>query len=440
MRTLGALQGAQFPIAERERLDCGRVSRRGTRLAILCGLLAIVAGCLPEGAHAASHWVPPQQLTWYWQLTGAPKVEPVQATDMDGFDNSAATVAEFHSLGQRVICYVDVGTWENWRPDASQFPATVLGNSNGWPGERWLDVRQLTVLEPIMTNRFEMCQEKGFDAVEPDNIDGYENATGFPITAAQQLAYDTWVAQEVQSLGMAVFEKNDPDQAGQLEPYFDGVIDEQCNQYSECASYQPYLSAGKPVLNAEYQSSLYPSFCATDEAAGIMGALYASALDGSVYEPCFGPSAPLPPISTAPGGGAPGPNPSPPRIRIRSGVVIVRRGIASLRLTCPRDEPSCGGQLVLDEVAGNMLPDSGRMRAALVLGKTRFQLALAGGRTGLVSVKLRRGAVKRLAVKKSISAVATATVVDAAGVVAISRRTVTLRAGDPRREGGRPAP
>jgi len=81
-----------------------------------------------------------------------------------------------------------------------------------------------------MTKRLEMCQRKGFDAVEPDNMDGYENTTGFPITAAQQLAYDTWVAQEVRSLGMAVFEKNDPDQAGQLEPYFDGVIDEQCNQ------------------------------------------------------------------------------------------------------------------------------------------------------------------------------------------------------------------
>ena len=190
-----------------------------------------------------------------------------------------------------------MGTWESWRPDASQFPSAVLGNGNGWPGERWLDIRQPAAIEPIMTSRFQMCQQKGFDAVEPDNIDEYENATGFPITALQQFVYDTWVAQEVQSLVMAVFEKNDPDQAGQLEPYFDGVIDEQCNQDSKCSSYQPYLSAGKPVLNAEYQSSLYPSFCAADEAAGITGAtpLHAMALDGSIYEPCFGPSPPSPP-------------------------------------------------------------------------------------------------------------------------------------------------
>ncbi len=85
-------------------------------------MLAILCGLLPAGARAASRWTPPQQLTWYWQLTGTPKVEPVAATDIDGFDNSSGTVANFHAIGQRMICYIDVGTSENWRPDASQFP------------------------------------------------------------------------------------------------------------------------------------------------------------------------------------------------------------------------------------------------------------------------------------------------------------------------------
>ncbi len=306
-------------------------------------MLAILCGFLPAGARAASRWTPPQQLTWYWQLTGTPKVEPVAATDVDGFDNAAATVAEFHAVGQRMICYIDVGTWEDWRPDASQFPAAVLGNGNGWPGERWLDVRELTMLEPIMTARFEMCQQKGFDAVEPDNMDGYENDTGFPITAAEQVAYDTWIAQEVHSLGMAVFQKNDPDQAAALEPYFDGVIDEQCNQYSECSSYQPYLSAGKPVLNAEYEASLYPSFCAADQAAGIMGALYALALDGSVYDPCFGPSPPLPPISSSSNTGTSTGQSSAPRIRIRSVVAKAKHRAVALKLTCASGQSFCAG-------------------------------------------------------------------------------------------------
>ena len=166
-------------------LDCGRVFQRwngiGVWLAIVCGLPAILCG-FPAAALATSQWVPPQQLTWYWQLTGTVKVEPVQATDMDGFDNSAAAVAKFHSLGQRAICYINVGTWESWRPDASEFRNAVLGNSNGWPGERWLDISQPSVLEPIMAVRFQMCQQKGFDAVEPDNMDGYDS--GFAVLRA----------------------------------------------------------------------------------------------------------------------------------------------------------------------------------------------------------------------------------------------------------------
>ena len=137
-----------------------------------------------------------------------------------------------------------------------------------------------------MIKRFQMCKEKGFDAVEPDNMDGFENKSGFPLTAAQQLTYDEWVADEVHSLGMAVLQKNDGEQTKQLEPYFDGALDEQCNQYSECSSFQPYLTAGKPVLNAEYDLSA-SSFCAVDNAAGIMGARYDLELDGKTFEPCW---------------------------------------------------------------------------------------------------------------------------------------------------------
>ena len=77
---------------------------------------------------------------------------------------------------------------ENWRLDAGSFPASVKGGSNGWPGERWLDIRQLSVLEPIMDKRLAMCAAKGFDAVEPDNMDGWQNRTGFPLTAQDQLS------------------------------------------------------------------------------------------------------------------------------------------------------------------------------------------------------------------------------------------------------------
>jgi len=103
-----------------------------------------------------------------------------------------------------------------------------------------------------MIARFRMCKQKSFDAIEPDNIEGYENDTGFPITAQEQLSYDEWIAEEAHSLGLAVFQKNDLDQVGTLAPYFDGALTEECNYYGECPQFERYLQAGKPVLNAEY--------------------------------------------------------------------------------------------------------------------------------------------------------------------------------------------
>lgn len=255
-------------------------------MSALAGALVVAAIAVP--ASAGGWWQPPQRLTWYWQLQGRVRnTQSVQAYDIDGFENSAAEVATLHSEGKHVICYIDVGTAEDWRPDYSSFPESVLGNPDeGWRGERWLDIRQLSVLEPIMERRFAMCREKGFDAVEPDNIEGYANDTGFPLTAQDQLTYNTWVAETVHSLGMAVFQKNDAEQTPQLQSLFDGALTEQCNQYHECASFEPYLSAGKPVINAEYHLRT-SRFCAADEALGIMGARYNRALNGRRFQPCW---------------------------------------------------------------------------------------------------------------------------------------------------------
>ncbi|MDQ6810305.1 MAG: endo alpha-1,4 polygalactosaminidase, partial [Actinomycetota bacterium] len=261
----------------------------------LAALASLTVGLTPGRGEAAgraravsgSRWIPPQHLTWYWQLQGAVKNgKAVSAYDIDGFENTAGEVATLHAQGKRVICYIDVGTSENFRPDYSRFPKSVLGSPNGWPGERWLDIRQLGVLEPIMQARFQICREKGFDAVEPDNMEGYANKSGFPLTAQQQLIYNDWVAETVHTLGMAVLQKNDSGQSAQQEPNFDGALTEQCNQYRECGAFQPYLAAGKPVLNAEYGLST-AGFCAADKAVAIMGAQFNLALNGVTFRPCW---------------------------------------------------------------------------------------------------------------------------------------------------------
>jgi hypothetical protein len=130
-------------------------------------------------------------------------------------------------------------------------------------------------LQSIMLARFTVCRDKGFDAVEPDNLDSYQNAPGFPTSAADQISYDEWIAGAVHALGLAVFQKNDLDQIPALQPFFDGILDEKCNQYSQCATLAPYTAANRPVWNAEYteDGATTAAFCAHDVAAQITGAL-----------------------------------------------------------------------------------------------------------------------------------------------------------------------
>jgi len=174
--------------------------------------------------------------------------------DIDLFDNDASVLTSLHKAGRMVICYLDAGTWENWRPDARQFPDSVKGQPvSGWPGESWLDIRKRSIFEPIMTARIQLCQSKGFDGVEFDNVDGYTNQTGFPLTSNDQLAYNIWLANQAHALHLSVALKNDLDQISDLLPYFDWALDEQCFQYQECKKLVPFITAKKAVMEVEYR-------------------------------------------------------------------------------------------------------------------------------------------------------------------------------------------
>ena len=160
---------------------------------------AAATPALPPPAPCTSCWRPsPTTAPWQWQLQGRIDLSikaPVFDIDMD---NPASVVDRIHAQGARAVCYVDVGSWEPYRSDAGKFPKSVLGRHfRGFPNERWLDVRRLGVLKPIMAKRFDRCAAKGFDAVEPDNEDGYQNRTGFPITGRDQLRFDAWVSNAI---------------------------------------------------------------------------------------------------------------------------------------------------------------------------------------------------------------------------------------------------
>jgi hypothetical protein len=194
--------------------------------------------------------------TWQLQLQGTVNTGyDVDIYDIDLFDTPAQTIADLHAAGHHVLCYFSGGSYEDWRPDAAQFATSDLGNAlDGWPGERWLDIRSNT-LRDIMTARLDLAADKGCDGVDADNMDGFANNSGFPLTADDQLAYNRFIANAAHDRRLAIALKNDLDQIGDLVDDFDLSVNEECFDYDECDLLAPFVQRGKPVLQVEYKQT-----------------------------------------------------------------------------------------------------------------------------------------------------------------------------------------
>ncbi|GAC1423835.1 MAG: hypothetical protein NVSMB5_17690 [Candidatus Velthaea sp.] len=183
------------------------------------------------------------------------------------------------------MCYVNAGAYEKGRPDASTFPAAVIGAPYaGYPNESWLDIRRLDVLGPIMDARLDVCKSKGFDAVEPDNINGWENPTGFPLQPQDQINYNTWFAQHVHARGLSIALKNDGGQSAALLASFDFALTEDCWKQSLCNTYAPFVAAKKSVFTVEYtdlttSATFHQSICPQARTAGMTALLKNRNLD-----------------------------------------------------------------------------------------------------------------------------------------------------------------
>jgi hypothetical protein len=274
------------------------------RAACACGALVLSAcGSGPIGQAsntvAVAPWRPAQDAQWQWVLDhplrlddpqdmgtawlngdGQPAAPPT-VFDIDGFANDAATVAALHSMGARVICYIEVGGLEPNRPDGATFPAASIGNPvDGYPDERYLDIRSPDVLR-VVHARVEMCAAKGFDAVEPDLDDTYAEGTGFSLTQRDSIDFDTAVAARAHELGMSIALKNgdDPAFAEAMQPVVDFALVEQCFEFDSCDAYRAFVDAGKAVLEVEY--NLRPDqFCAQAGALSFSAVLHDTALAG----------------------------------------------------------------------------------------------------------------------------------------------------------------
>lgn len=220
---------------------------------------------LPFISYYASNkttWQPTPGTSWQIQFSGQIDISlDVQIYDLDLVDTPQSLIDRLHADGRKIICYFSAGSWEQWRSDAGEFPESVIGNHlDGWPGEKWLDIRRLDLLGNIMESRLDLAAQKGCDSVDPDNVDGYANDTGFDLSYQDQLAYNTWLANQAHARGLAVGLKNDLNQIPDLLPYFDWALNEQCFQYNECALLSLFVAANKPVFGIEYERDPH-TFC-----------------------------------------------------------------------------------------------------------------------------------------------------------------------------------
>ena len=229
-------------------------------------------------------WKPPARATWQWQLSGKLNLDvKARVFDVDLFETSTTQVKQLRAKGRNVICYFSAGSYESGRPDSTKFPKSVKGNKmDGWP-EYWLDIRDPRVLT-IMAARMDLCKKKGFHGVEADNVDGYQNDSGFALTAVDQLRFNKQLALLAHRRGLAIGLKNDLDQVKTLQPWFDFAINEECYAYNECSMLSPFIKAGKPVFHVEYEVPL-STFCPTTRKLGFSSMLKTWDLDAT-RKPC----------------------------------------------------------------------------------------------------------------------------------------------------------
>ncbi len=229
-------------------------------------------------------WRPQKNATLQVQFTDLPIDQTVDADvfDLDLFDTNESVIADLHSKGKKVICYFSAGTYEDWRPDAESFHAAIntLGSElKDWPGEQWLDIRRIDLLAPIMTSRMDLCKQKGFDGVDPDNLDAFQQDTGFRVRDEDQRKYNIFIATQAHNRGLAVGLKNDFDHVRDLEQYFDFAITEECFQNDECDVLVQFLEHNKPVFDVEYTLELV-RFCDKARILGIDAMKKRKELDG----------------------------------------------------------------------------------------------------------------------------------------------------------------
>ena len=241
--------------------------------------------------------------------TGGSCVEPM-IIDFDFYEDASISgsnnflyttgaVSALHSMGKRAIGYVDAGDTEQVRADYQQYVdfdnacgGCLIGNPfSGFRNEYMLNINndkgQADFIRKMVAARTDRVAANGFDAVEYDVLGNYLNKSGFTISYAMQASFNISLTTIAHNHFLSVPLKSDVDQAtdSTIQSAFDFIIDEQCNQYSQCGNYSSWQAAGKSIFNVEYKLAT-SKFCPPDNSANFNGILKSYSLDMTPYTPC----------------------------------------------------------------------------------------------------------------------------------------------------------
>jgi hypothetical protein len=209
--------------------------------------------------------------------------------ELDLFDATQTTIDALHAAGGYVICYFSAGSIEDWRSDVAAFPGSVIGKAyEGWPGERWLDIRRRDALAPVIGDRLNHAVAKRCDAVDPDNVDGFSNATGFDLSIDDQRAFNLWLAEAAHQRGLAIGLKNAAELVPDLAEAFDFAVIENCAAQGACEAYTAFAAQKKAVFQIEYRDEIqdWDSVCRAASENGFTAILAGLELDGTA-ETCL---------------------------------------------------------------------------------------------------------------------------------------------------------
>lgn len=207
-------------------------------------------------------WQPRASENLKWQLQLQGDIRLISGVEVYAADISAsqASINTAKAAGAKLKCYISAGSAENWRSDFSSIPSSIIGNAYpGWPGEWWLNTRDINALAPVMRARMDACKNKGFDAIDADNVNGYVNNTGFNLSRSDSVAYIKWLAAEAHARGMAFSLKNSESLIDDVIDHVDMLQSESCYVYNNCDNARKMSARDKAVFAVEYQGNMTAS-------------------------------------------------------------------------------------------------------------------------------------------------------------------------------------